>query len=80
MPADKKTKETIKLIGNENLLTVFVDNLIINKRTDSMYNLRFASNLPEGLKEQARMIIPEKNLMQMLDALCNLCNYYPVKK
>jgi len=78
MSADEKVK-TIKLRANENLSTLFVDVLAINKREDGMYYLRFATNLPEGWKEQARMIIPEGNLKQMLNALCSLCDYYPVK-
>ena len=77
--SDNKKKKTLKLRLNENLPTVFVDNLVIATRSDGLNFLRFATALPEGLKEEARMLIPTESLKRMLDVLCKQCDYFPVK-
>lgn len=73
-------KQEISLLTNEALPTLFVDNLIINTRVDGISLIRFSTLLPEGLKEQARMLIPKEHLNRMLDALCKHCDYFPQKE
>ena len=73
-------KEEIRIIANDMLPVVFADNLTVNKREDNIHLLRFLSSLPEGLKEQFRVMIPEASLHKMLDVLCQFSDYYPSRK
>lgn len=77
--SDNKKKKITEIRLNETLPTVFVDNLVIATRSDGLNLVRFTTSLPEGLKEEARMLIPMENLKRMLDVLCKQCNYFPVK-
>lgn len=74
---EKRDALAIKI--NENLATVFVDNLNIRVRDDGFVLLRFLALLPEGLTEQARSIVHQKRLKAMIDLLCSGIDYYPVK-
>lgn len=77
--SDNKKKKVFQIHVNESLPTVFVDNLMITTRTDSLYLVRFTTSLPEGLKEQCRMMIPKESMRGMLDVLCKQCDYFPSK-
>jgi len=77
--SDNKKKKILEIRINENLPTLFVDNLVISARSDGLNLVRFTTSLPEGLKEEARLLIPMENLKRMLDVLCKQCNYFPVK-
>ena len=77
--SDNKKKKIPEIPINETLPTVFVDNLMISARSDGLNYLRFSTALPEGLKEEARMMVPMENLKRMIDVLCKQCNYFPVK-
>ena len=75
----KKIREIPEIPINEALPTVFVDNLMISTRSDGLNYLRFSTALPEGSKEEARMMIPMENLKRMIDVLCKQCDYFPTK-
>lgn len=77
---DKDKKEVAGIPVNDALSTVFVDNLMVATRSDSLNLVRFTTSLPDGLKEEARMIIPMESLKRMLDVLCEQCNYFPIKQ
>lgn len=77
--SEDKDKKVIEIHTNEALPTLFVDNLTITKRADGMYFIRFTTALPEGWKEQSRMMIPGESLIRMLDVLCKQCDYFPTK-
>ena len=77
--SDNKRKKIPEIPLNETLATVFVDNLMISARSDGLNYLRFSTALPEGLNEEARMMVPMENLKRMIDVLCKQCNYFPVK-
>jgi len=77
---DKGKKEAPGILVNNVLATVFVDNLVVATRSDGLNLVRFTTSLPEGLKEEARMIIPMETLKRMLDVLCKQCDYFPVKR
>ena len=64
---------------NENLSTVFVDNLMISTRSDGLNYLRFYTGFPQGFREEARMMIPTQSLKLIIDALCKQCDYFPTK-
>ena len=72
-------KKVVGIHTNENLPTLFADTLTVNTRSDGFSLIRFTANLPEGLTEQARIMIPPESLKKMLDVLCSHSNYYPVK-
>jgi hypothetical protein len=76
MPA-KGSKPVLKIIANESLPIVLVDQLAITSRTDGMHFVRFMTALPEGHREQCRMMIPDASLRRMLDVLCRHCDHYP---
>jgi hypothetical protein len=77
--SDKGKKDLPQIPINEGLPTVFVDNLMISTRSDGLNYLRFTTALPEGFKEEARMMVPMENLKRMIDVLCKQCNHFPVK-
>lgn len=76
---DEQEKSIIEVHANDNLPLLFADSLTINTRSDEYHLVRFVSNLPEGFKEQARMVIPRQSLRKMLDALCLHADYFPAK-
>ena len=76
MPA-KGSKQVFKVMANENLPIVLVDQLAITSRTDGIHFVRFMTALPDGHREQCRIMIPDANLRRMLDVLCRHCNHYP---
>ncbi len=78
MPSEGKTK-TVEMRVNDTLPTVFVDNMNITTRGDGNHLVRLLTLLPEGLREQARIMVPDKSLRNMIDVLCAHSNYYPAK-
>ena len=77
--SNDQDKIELKFSPNENLQTLFVDSLFIRSRTDGFHYVRLATSLPEGFKEQARLIVPDEGLKNMLDVLCSHCNHWPQK-
>jgi hypothetical protein len=72
---EQKTPIAIQL--NSILPTIFVDNLNITTRSDGVHLIRLLSRLPEGLKEESRVMVPNQALRSMLDVLCAHADYYP---
>ena len=80
MPArGTKPKAKEELILNDNLKPVFIDGLAAYGRKDGIHFLRFFSRVPEGMVEQARMIVQISHLKKMITVLCEHCDYYPKK-
>ena len=77
--ATRKEEQSIQIKINDNLPILLVDNLTISTRSDGLHIVRFTTQLQEGIKEQARMMIPENSMKAMLDVLCSHCDYYPAK-
>jgi hypothetical protein len=76
-----KTKnENLDIKFKENLPVLLVDHLFMRTRLDNLILLHFFSDLPGELNEQVRMMVPKENLKQMIDILCNECDYFPKKK
>jgi hypothetical protein len=82
MQSNKKDEKTVDLRVNSNpdLPVLFVDNLQISTRVDGINFVKLLALVPDGLKEQVLLMIPVKALNNMIDALCQHTNYYPVKK
>lgn len=78
--SDKEKKRAgVEILDNENLPTLLVDNLVITTRKDGLHFIRLTTALPEGLKEQVRMMVPDNSLKVMLDVLCAHCDHWPEK-
>ena len=76
--SDEEKKE-INWFFNNNLPSLFVDNLVISTRTDGLHFLRLFHSQPEGLQEQARITIPPRGLLSFIDVLCRHTGHYPEK-
>lgn len=76
---DEVNKKTIEIQVNDTLPTVFVDNLNITTRGDGNHLVRLLTFLPEGLREQLRIMVPDQALRNMIDVLCSHTHYYPSK-
>jgi len=77
----KKDEETpaLEIVLNENLPALAVDNLQVSARGDGFVLLRFLVHLPESLTEQARLVVQQENLKQMIEHLCLQMDHYPAK-
>jgi len=77
--SDNGNKDLPKIPLNEAIPTVFVDNLMISTRSDGLNYLRFYTSLPEGLREETRLMVPRESLKRIIDVLCQQCDHFPVK-
>ncbi|MCX7047155.1 MAG: hypothetical protein NTX50_16915 [Candidatus Sumerlaeota bacterium] len=74
---DEKKEATANIIPNHLLPSIAVDQVMLGRRSDGMSLLRMYSTLPEGMVEQARIMIQQSRMKPMIDALCKHSNYYP---
>lgn len=77
--------KNIYLIGrsrqiNNNLAPTWVDYIETMGREDGIFFLRFATIMPEGLVEQARIITDTEVLKQFVDSVCSGMDYYPERQ
>ena len=79
MSTENKEKNVVKVILNDNLPALMVDNLSISSRKDGLHYIRLLTELPEGKKEQVRFLVPNLALQNMIKALCSHIGYYPKK-
>ena len=79
MPKNDEQPDVTRIQVNQNLATLFVDNLNMTTRDDGFAFLRFMALLPEGFTEQCRFMVHEERLKMMIDLMCSLIDYYPVK-
>ncbi len=75
----EKSSPPLELHLNPNLSTSWIDTINIGVREDSLYLLRFLTNLPEGIFEQSRIMTSKEHLKKFIDALCSSLDYYPAK-
>jgi len=61
------------------LPVLLIDVLRIATRKDGFHLIHLGTILPEGICWQARFMVPDKNLRDMIDALCSHSGYYPQK-
>jgi len=78
--ADEKRKEGPSLIINHNLPTIWADNFHISIREDKLCFFRVEAQLPEGLVEQARIMLGFEHFKKFLDVGCKTSGYYPEKE
>ncbi len=74
-----RSKGPMEMHLNNGLAAVFVDNVYVTTRRDGTHFIRLLTNLPEGLQEGYRMMVPDPALKRMLDTICSHLDYYPKK-
>ena len=75
----KKNSDIPDVIANNNLTTLFVDDVYVHPRKDGIYYMRYTTFLPDGDVEQARLITDEEHFQVLIDTMCAAANYYPKK-
>jgi hypothetical protein len=78
MPTNKKATPK-KRYYNNNLPTLYIDDIDISLRKDGMNYLSFTTNTPDLIVEQVRLMIDDEDLRYIIDDLCLATNYFPQK-
>ena len=78
MPTKNKAKPT-EVYYNNTLPVVFVDAIMIGRRKDGLTYLSFATQLPDSIVEQVRLIVNDNSLYMIIDDLCRTAEYFPEK-
>jgi hypothetical protein len=78
MPAKNKAKP-IEVYRNDTLPIVFVDAIQIGRRKDGLIYLSFATQIPDYIMEQVRLVVNDESLHMMVDELCQITDYFPEK-
>jgi len=76
---NKKGKDLSDFYRNDSLPVLHIDSAHISHREDNFVYMSFTSNLPNGDFEQARMMIRDDDLKDLIDGMCSVINYYPEK-
>lgn len=75
-----KSKKEMNVVVDPSASTMFADQLHINSRADGLHLLRFLVQLPEVYEEQARIVVTNERLREILTAICRHLDYYPEKE
>jgi len=75
----KNKSKPIEIHYNDTLPLVFVDAIRTGHRKDGLTYMSLATQLPEYLIEQVRLVIPDESLYLIIDELCKTTNYFPQK-
>ena len=78
MPTNKKDKPKKKQVNN-NLPTLYVDDVDMARREDGVNYLSFTTNIPDYIVEQVRFIVDDAHLRDIIEYLCEATNFYPKK-
>lgn len=80
--SDKKDtqQQTVQLVLDPNLKTIWIDNIFMAKRLDGVSIIRLSTHLPEGMFEQLRFMASEQSLKNFVDVICANLKYYPNPK
>jgi len=76
---NKEDSKFSDIHSNDSLPVLHIDSAFIGLRDDKMNFLSFITNLPSGNFEQARIMIRDDDLYELIDDMCNALNYYPKK-
>jgi len=61
------------------LPVLLVDSLRIIGRKDGFQFIQVGTMLPDGIHWQARFMVPDEKLRNMIDVVCSHSGYYPEK-
>jgi len=81
-PRRKVAAQSQEVHLNHDLPTLYVDNCAVSHRGDGMNYLSFATNTPNTpvrVVEQARLIVDDDSLKEILDVMCRSVDYFPEK-
>ncbi len=78
MPNKEKSSYS-DLHSDDRLPVLHIDSAFIAVRDDKMNFLSFVTNLPNGNFEQARIMINDDDLHELIEDMCSAINYYPKK-
>jgi len=78
MPSKKKAKPK-EIYLNNALPTLYVDLVDTRHRKDGFNYLSFATNNPDLIVEQVRLMIEDESLHTIIDDICQTINYFPKK-
>lgn len=74
-----ETSDSLEYTVDNELPLLFIDSVAASVRVDGLYLLRLGASLPEGMQEQARLMMPTECVKNMLDILCEQSEYYPTR-
>ncbi|MBA7671784.1 hypothetical protein ES703_79947 [subsurface metagenome] len=77
--SNKEATNSPDFQSNNSLPVLHIDNAYISIRNDKMAFVNFVSQLPDNDLEQARIMISEDDLHNVIDSMCSALNYYPKK-
>ena len=63
-----------------NLPVLFIDSLWSWEGSDGMYFIKMGTSVPAGFQAQVQFTVTKKDLKEILGTLCEITDYYPVKK
>lgn len=76
MSTKNDSKQELQM--NDNLPTLYIDDIYIDRRTDKMNLVRFTVALPDNIdNEQARIMLSNDDLQRIISNLCGAIDYYP---
>ena len=77
---NKKSKKPLPdFQSNDSLPVLHIDNVFISYRDDNIVFLNLTTGLPDGNIEQARIMIRDDDLKDVISDICKVIKYYPEK-
>lgn len=71
-------QKKIEVLCSAETPTQFSDRVMVNRRSDGLFLLRWLFQMPEGQHvEGSRIVVAGDHLKRIVDVLCKLCQYYP---
>ena len=74
---EDQEEDSIEIIANDSLKTIWIDDIFFAKRDDGICALKMTSNLPDGIFEQGRFMMSEDAVKRFVDMSCNYLKYTP---
>lgn len=73
------TKKNDLIIHSNHSPTTFTDGVNIASRNDGCVLLQFVSETPDCFVENIRTIMTKEGIIEFIDSLCMITDYYPTK-
>ncbi len=74
-----RDKSTDLMVVVDHTATSITDSVQVAKRKDNSILLRLLSVTPDYLVENHRTVICKDEIIILIDGLCNMLKYYPIK-
>ena len=76
--SNRKNSRPKEIINND-LPILYVDGAHTGHRGDGINYVSLTTNIPNYTVEQVRLMIDDRHLPHIIDALCQILNYFPEK-